>query len=88
MESTFDQLGTDESAPDATGHGLDGRLRKLAEYGIDALEDDPELRAIADFAAKLCDTPSASVTVVEQSRQRFLARQQMGEQVVEGPAVA
>ncbi|MEL7729717.1 HWE histidine kinase domain-containing protein [Citromicrobium bathyomarinum] len=74
MESTFDQLGTDESAPDATGHGLDGRLRKLAEYGIDALEDDPELRAIADFAARLCETPSASVTIVERERQRFLAR--------------
>ena len=74
MESTYDQLGTGESAPDATATGLTGRLRKLAEYGIDALEDDPELRAIADFAARLCETPSASVTIVEQERQRFPAR--------------
>jgi len=74
MDSTFDQTGTDARDPDAAATGPEGLLRKLDEYGIDALEDDPELSAIADFAARLCETPSASVTIVELERQRFLAR--------------
>ena len=74
MDLPIDQASPDANHPEGAASGPDERQRELSRYGIDSLEDDPELRAIADFAAKLCDTPSASVTVVEQSRQRFLAR--------------
>ncbi|OYW47284.1 MAG: hypothetical protein B7Z08_05855 [Sphingomonadales bacterium 32-68-7] len=50
------------------------RLRVLADYGFDSLEDDPELEQITRFAAKLCEAPVALVSLVEQERQRFLAR--------------
>jgi PAS domain S-box-containing protein len=46
----------------------------LAAYGFDALEDDEELAAIAAFAAQLCGTAVALVSVVEAERQRFVAR--------------
>jgi PAS domain S-box-containing protein len=51
------------------------RLRVLDAYEPDALQDDPELEAIARFAAKLCEAPIALVSLVERERQRFLARQ-------------
>ena len=44
-------------------------------YGLDSLEEDPELSAIARFAAQLCDTPVALVNLVETERQRFLAHE-------------
>ena len=44
-------------------------------YGIDGLEDDPELTAIARFAARLCEVPAAIVNLVEAERQRFLGRE-------------
>ena len=47
----------------------------LADYGFDSLQDDPELEKIARFAAKLCDTPVALVSLVDHARQRFLAAQ-------------
>ena len=46
----------------------------LASYGLDSLHDDSELGAIADFAASLCEAPIALVSLVEEERQRFLAR--------------
>ena len=46
----------------------------LASYGGQELVGDPELEAIARFAAKLCEAPTALVTVVEAEHQRFLAR--------------
>ena len=60
--------------PDAAFCGEDTRLSVLAAHGTEALLDDEELQSIADFAASLCDTPVASVTVVEQDRQLFLAK--------------
>jgi PAS domain S-box-containing protein len=51
------------------------RLQVLGTYAIDSLQDDPELTQIARFAAKLCDTPVALVSLVEDARQRFLAAQ-------------
>ena len=51
------------------------RLRVLEDFDADGLDGDPELRAIAEFAARLCDVPIAQVTVVEETRQRFLAGQ-------------
>ena len=74
MDSLIDLEGPSENRPDAPVPGPDADRRKLERFGIDSLEDDPELRAIAEFAAHLCETPTASVTIVEDRRQRFLAR--------------
>ncbi|TCJ39839.1 sensor histidine kinase [Parafrankia sp. BMG5.11] len=54
--------------------GEDERAFVLAAYGLDALQDDPELSAIAHFAAQLCNAPTGVVTMVESERQRFIAR--------------
>lgn len=62
---------THEHVPDVTQE--DARLCVLGSFAPDALEDDPELAAIAGFAAKLCEAPRAHVTLVEETRQRFLA---------------
>ncbi|MHA6332233.1 HWE histidine kinase domain-containing protein [Qipengyuania sp. CAU 1752] len=59
------------------------RLRVLSGFGVDGLQDDPELNEIARFAATLCDAPIALVSVVEKERQRFLARR--GLTVLETP---
>ena len=77
MDSIVSHQSPGANRPDAPSSADDQRARELAPYGIDSLEDDHELRAIADFAAQLCGTPSASVTIVEQDRQRFLARHGM-----------
>lgn len=47
----------------------------FAPYGIDALEDDAELAAICAFAARLCEAPTALVSLVDEERQTFLARE-------------
>lgn len=52
----------------------EARIRVLADYALDSLDDDPELASIARFAGKLCDAPVALVSLVEEERQRFLAR--------------
>lgn len=51
------------------------REKILESHGLDALQDDPEINAIVEFAAELCDTPLSTVTVVEADRQWFLSRQ-------------
>ena len=56
-----------------TGAGADAGV--LETYGIDGLENDPELTAIARFAARLCGTQAAIVNLVEAERQRFLGRE-------------
>ena len=61
-------------APEPVYCGEDDRLAVLAAHGTDVLVGDAELQQIADFAASLCGTPIASVTVVEAERQRFLAK--------------
>ena len=63
------------NAPEASLCADDARLSVLAGYGVDALQADPELQRIADFAARLCETPIALVSIVEQERQRFLVAQ-------------
>ena len=50
------------------------RLDSLAGFAPDALRDDPELDAIARFAAELCDAPVGLVTVVARDEQLFLGR--------------
>ncbi len=54
--------------------GEDTRAPILDAFGLDALEDDPELAEITQFAARLCDAPIALTSLVEAERQRFLAR--------------
>jgi len=52
----------------------DERLAILAAYGTASMVDDPELQEIAELAARICNTPMAMVTMVEEGRQQFLAR--------------
>jgi PAS domain S-box-containing protein len=59
------------------------RASALAAYGLEELDDDPELTQIVQFAARLCDAPVALLSLVEKERQRFLAR--MGIQERETP---
>ena len=47
----------------------------FAPYGIEALQDDPELAAICTFAARLCKTRTALVSLVDEKHQTFLARE-------------
>ncbi len=62
-------------APAADFCAEDQRLNIMASFGMDALEGDPELAAIARFAAQLCNVPIALVSLVEEERQRFLVRE-------------
>ncbi len=64
----------EEAPPAADMTGEDVRAKILGEYGLDSLEDDPELASIAEFAAELCEAPTAMVSLVEAERQRFLSR--------------
>ena len=50
------------------------RLSVLGAFGLEQLDNDEELDRIARFAAKLCNTPIALVSLVEEDRQRFLAK--------------
>lgn len=61
-------------APTPEYAGEDARLRVLAEFQAEALEDDPELQAIVDFAARLCGVPASMVTLLDDRRQYFLVR--------------
>ena len=58
--------------PASNEEGL--RRRVIAAYGADAVQDDRELVQIVEFAARLCEVPVAMVTLVEENRQRFVAR--------------
>jgi PAS domain S-box-containing protein len=44
----------------------------VSEYAPDALEGDPDLASITRFAARLCQTPVAAVTVTGPESERFL----------------
>ena len=50
------------------------RMAVLSSYDLGELRDTPELRAITDFAATLCEAPTALVSLVEEARQTFIAR--------------
>jgi PAS domain S-box-containing protein len=63
------------SRPEPALSGEAERAEVLRAYGVDALEDDPQLSAIVHFAAQLCGTEVALVSLVEEERQRFLARE-------------
>jgi PAS domain S-box-containing protein len=53
-------------------------LQILASYAPEALEGDPELAEIVRFAARLCETPVAAVTVTGENHERFLVHQGFG----------
>jgi PAS domain S-box-containing protein len=62
------------SPPDPAYCGEEERTQVLRAYGIESLEDDPELVAIVRFAAHLCETEVALITWLEDDLQRFVAR--------------
>lgn len=66
----------------------DARLSILAAHGPEAIDaaGDPELSEIAAFAAKLCDTPVAFVTLVLADAQQFVGRS--GSDMAEPPRSA
>ncbi len=51
------------------------RIAVCESYGLDSLQDDPELAAITRFAAALFDTPISLVSLLLGDTQHFLARQ-------------
>ena len=55
------------------------RRAVLSSFSLNGLDDDPELQAITRFAAALCKAPVALVSIVEENRQRFLAREGLQE---------
>ena len=55
------------------------RLGVVESFAAEELEDDPELQAIVEFAARLCDVPLSMVTMLEQDRQHFIARRGLDE---------
>lgn len=56
-----------------------GRLEILSAHEPETLLDDVELTAITQFAAKLCGTATALVSLVADDRQFFLAREGLDE---------
>ena len=59
------------------------RAAVCESYGIDSLQDDPELAAITRFAAQLFGTPISLVSLLIGETQHFLARE--GTQQTENP---
>lgn len=62
--------------PATRGWRVDEAVRAavLDAYELDSLRDSPALKRITDFASRLCDTPVALVSLVEETRQTFLSR--------------
>src|SRR4051812_6539038 len=50
------------------------RAETIADFSLGDWSGDDKLQAIADFAAELCATSTALVSIVEEHRQRFLVR--------------
>lgn len=67
-------MGT-ASSP-ASGWRIDEgvRARTIAAHDVESLRDHAQLTGITDFAAALCEAPTALVSLVEERRQTFLAR--------------
>ena len=55
------------------------RLRVFESFSSEVLEDDPELTAIVEFAARLCEVPASMVSMVGANEQTFLAREGLEE---------
>jgi PAS domain S-box-containing protein len=69
------------SVRDSAADGEHASVRET--YGIDALQDDPELAAITRLAAHLFDVPISLVSLLVGDTQHFLARQ--GTEQTENP---
>lgn len=67
------------AAPDPSQCSEPDRLAVLGSYEWETLHGDEELARIAQFAARLCDAPSAAVSLVEAERQVFIAQNGMAE---------
>ena len=67
------------------GWQVDERVRAsvIAAHDLEVLRDRDALTRLTDFAAALCETPVALVTVMEDTRQTFLAR--TGTELTETP---
>ncbi len=65
-----------DAAPIARGWEIDEAVRAAAleTYDLESLRDGAALKRITDFAAALCGTPVALVSLVEQTRQTFISR--------------
>lgn len=50
------------------------RMEVVRSFGAQALQDDPELQQIVDFAASLCGTSLAFINLIDGQRQVYLAR--------------
>ena len=63
-------------APVAPGWRVDEATRTAAmqAYDLESLRDSASLKKITDFAAALCGTPIALVSLVEETQQTFLSR--------------
>ena len=66
-------------APDAAYCSENERLSVIASFGLEGFSADPELEDITRFAAQLCGTGMATVSLVEEERQRFLASEGLEE---------
>jgi len=75
MKTRSDPISQPEVADRPLVCSEDVRSRILASHGLDCLQDDPEMAAIAAFVTKLCNVPMATVSVVEEKRQWFLVRE-------------
>ncbi len=66
----------DTVVPIARGWEIDEAVRAAAleTYDLESLRDGAALKRITDFAAALCGTPVALVSLVEQTRQTFISR--------------
>lgn len=62
--------------PSAPGWRVDEAVRAetIADHDIESMRDTAFLKRVTDFAAALCDTPVALVSIVEETRQTFIAR--------------
>ncbi len=67
---------SEHSPPRARGWKVDeaARAAVIAAYDLDTLRNTADLKQITDFAAALCETPVALVSLVEETRQRFVSR--------------
>jgi PAS domain S-box-containing protein len=76
---------TSGQPPAAPGWRVDERARAaaIAAHDLETLRDHRALTRITDFAAALCGTPVALVTLLEETRQSFLSR--TGTEVTETP---
>lgn len=59
---------------DAVAGNETARLQEMQSFDLEGLAGDAELKSITDFAAALCNAPTALVSFVEADRQWFPAR--------------